>query len=168
MLDRAIGIAGLSLAFIFGILQYYLPQLPMWASAAGIGVGIFLLGVSLGHLWIGRASQPKKIAERALLRLHVYADHRVADALASENIFRWYQLRQAIVVTSPDGTEKTAFPSTILFVTFEPEVRITTLKVQSPDITLPPHEVKEFNQRFAIVVFMGELSTGTVEVSVQP
>lgn len=168
MFDRAIGIAGLSLAFIFGILQYYLPQLPMWASAAGVGVGIFLLGLSLGHLLMSRTDQPKKVVERALLRLHVYADHRVADALFSENIFRWYQLRQAIVATSPDGTKKTVFPSTTLFVTFEPKVRISTLKVKSPDITLPPHEVKEFNQRFAIVVFMDELPTGTLEVSVQP
>lgn len=170
MLDRAIGIAGLSLAFLFGVLQFYLPQLPFWASAGGIGVGVFLLGVSLGHLWVNRESQSQKpkVADHALLRLHLYADHRVPDALTAENIFRWYHLRQGIVTVMPDGVEKAAFPITTLFVTFEPEVRVSTLKVRSPDIVLPAHEVKAFNQRFAIIVFMGELTAGTLEVSVQP
>ena len=170
MLDRAIGIAGLSLAFLFGVLQYYLPQLPFWASAGGLGVGVFLLGVSLGHIWVSRGVQrgKPKVVDRALLRLHVYADHRVPDALTAENIFRWYHLRQGIVTITPDGKETAAFPMTTLFVTFEPEVRVSTLKVQSPDIALPAHEVKEFNQRFAIIAFMGELTAGTLEVSVQP
>lgn len=170
MLDRAIGIAGLSLAFLFGVLQYYLPQLPFWASAGGLGLGVFLLGVSLGHLWVNSETQraKPKVVDRALLRLHVYADHRVPDALTAENIFRWYHLRQGIVTVTPDGKEQVSFPMTTLFVTFEPEVRVSTLKVQSPDIALPAHEVKEFNQRFAIIAFMGELTAGTLEVSVQP
>lgn len=170
MLDRAIGIAGLSLTCLFGVLQYYLPQLPIWASAGGLGVGVFLLGISVGHFWVNRETKPSppKLVDRALLRLHLFADHRVPDVLVAENIFRWYHLRQAIVTTGPDGAQTTAFPITTLFVSFELEVRISTLKVRSPDIALPSHEVKEFNQRFAIIVFMGELPTGTLEVSVQP
>lgn len=122
------------------------------------------------HLWVNRETQriKPKFVDRALLRLHVYSDHRLPDALTAENIFRWYHLRQGIVTVTPNGKKQAAFPMTTLFVTFEPEVRVSTLKVQSPDIALPAHEVKEFNQRFAIITFMGELTAGTLVVSVQP
>jgi hypothetical protein len=55
-----------------------------------------------------------------------------------------------------------------LFVTFAPEVRIASLKVRSPDIRLPRHEVKEFNQQFAIIVFFEKLGEGTLEAIVEP
>ena len=74
MVDRAIGLAGIALAFIFGILQYYLPQLPAQSSASGIGFGVFLLGASIGLVSSGgrtKATAPT-IVDRALLRLHVY------------------------------------------------------------------------------------------------
>ncbi len=59
------------------------------------------------------------------------------------------------------------FPFTTVFISFEPEVEISTLKVRSPNIALPTHEVKEFNQRFAIVVFVGPVAEGTLEFEVQ-
>jgi hypothetical protein len=170
MIDRAIGLTGMALGLVFGILQYYVPQLPAWFSASGIGAGVFLLGLSVGLV---ASSSPKKhpaptTVDKATLRLHVYADHRVPDSIHSENIFRWYYLRQAVVAVGPNGEHAPAYLSTTLFVSFEPEVRISTLKVRSPNLTLPLHEVKEFNQRFAIIVFAGPLAEGTLEVSVQP
>jgi len=169
MLDRSIGVAGLSLAFLFGVLQYYVPQFPAWAAYAGIIIGTFLLGVSaallLGHRTAVKKTQRSKTA---LLRLHVYADQRVPDALKTESIFRWYHLRQALINIEPDGKQTIMFPTTTVFISFEPEVEISTLKVRSPNIALPTHEVKEFNQRFAIVVFAGPISEGTLEFEVQP
>lgn len=55
-----------------------------------------------------------------------------------------------------------------LFMTFDPEVRISTLSVRSPDMKLPRHEVKEFNQKFAIIVFSEKLPEGTLEIRVEP
>lgn len=169
MIDRSIGIAGLSFAFLFGVLQYYVPQFPTWAAYVGVMIGTFLLGVSAALLIGHRSSKPRgHRAKTAVLRLHVYADQRVPDALKTENIFRWYHLRQALLNVAPDGTQSVLFPITTVFITFEPEVEISTLKVRSPNIALPTHEVKEFNQRFAIIVFAGPVSEGTLEFEVQP
>jgi len=170
MVDRAIGVAGIALAVIFGILQYYLPKIPAWLSASGIGVGVFLLGLSVGLVAVGGRKKPlaQMAVDRAKLRLHVYADHRVPDSLHAENIFRWYYLRQVLYTINITGEQASTCLSTTLFVSFEPEVRITSLKVRSPDIVLPPHEVKEFNQRFAIIVFGGQVGEGTLEFEVQP
>lgn len=134
------------------------------------GQGMYALGGFVAWLgwWIFEPTQARAIVDKARLRLHVYADNRVPEALAAENIFRWYYLRHVIVTMSPAGEKTSAFPLTTLFVTFEPEVRISTLKVQSPDIALPAHEVKEFNQRYAIIAFMGGLTAGTLEVSIDP
>ncbi len=169
MIDPSIGIAGLALALLFGVLQYYVPQFPSWAAYAGGLVGVFLLGASAGLLMTHKGSARKLAPARsALLRLHVYADHRVPEVMQWENIFRWYYLRQSLVTLGSDGTQTAVFPTTTLFVTFEPEVQILTLKVRSPNLTLPSHEVKEFNQRFAIIVFAGNLNEGTLEIAVQP
>lgn len=170
MIDRAIGVAGIALSLIFGILQYYLPQLPAWLSASGIGLGVFLLGLSVGLVASGARKKPlmPATADRAKLRLHVYADHRVPDKLHAENIFRWYYLRQAVVPINAAGEKASTHLWTTFFVSFEPEVRISSLKVRSPDVALPPHEVKEFNQRYAIIVFNGQVGEGTLEFEVQP
>lgn len=55
-----------------------------------------------------------------------------------------------------DGKEHAAFPMTPLFLTFEPEARVSTFKMESPDIVLPAREVREFDQRFALIAFMGD------------
>jgi hypothetical protein len=169
MLDRGIGIAGLALGLIFGVLQYFLPQLPTWIPITGIGAGVFLLGLSVGLVVsdrrnIGTIREP---ADRATLRLHVYGDNRTPDRITAENIFRWYYLKSMLVVVSTNGEQRVAALYT-LFITFDPEVRITTLQVRSPDIQLPPHEVKEFNQRYAIITFSGDIPEGTLEVAVIP
>ena len=165
MLDRSIGVAGLSLALLFGVLQYYLPQFPPWAAYAGVLGGVFLLGMSAALLLAHRGQcKTTKPVKTALLRLHIHADQRMPELLQSENVFRWFFLRQAIATTTPDGAHSTVFPITTVFVTFEPEVVISTFRVRSPNLQLPSHEVKEFNQRFAIIVFGGELGDGTLEL----
>jgi len=55
-----------------------------------------------------------------------------------------------------------------LFISFETDTIVSTFKVRSPDIQLPTYEVKEFNQRFAIVVFSNNVPAGTLEIIVSP
>ena len=167
MFDRAIGIAGLAIGIIFGLFPYLAPDVPRWVALGGIGVGILLLGISVGLIF-GRGSRHRRhTVDKALLRLHVYGDNRFPDRLAAENIFRWYYLGLMITAAAPDGTtQKMIFPT--FFVSFEPDVKITTLQVRSPDMTLPPHEVKEFNQRYAIITFTGNIAEGTLEFTVSP
>ncbi|QDZ40413.1 hypothetical protein FRE64_10865 [Euhalothece natronophila Z-M001] len=168
MIDRGIGVAGIGLALIFGATQYFEVSLPAWISPTGVGLGIFMLGASVGLVWSGRSRGTEKAApaERALLRLHIFADNHVPERLADENIFRWYYLSHILVMERSDGAQKAVELPTI-FVTFEPEVRITTLKVRSPDMRLPRHEVKEFNQKFAIIVFSERPPEGTLEIRVE-
>ena len=53
-----------------------------------------------------------------------------------------------------------------LFVSFEDVVVIHTLTDRSPDMQLPIYEVKEFNQRYAIIQFMDNVPAGTLEIEV--
>jgi hypothetical protein len=68
---------------------------------------------------------------------------------------------------SPGGEKRIASLAT-LFVSFENDVAINTLVVRSPDMRLPIYEVKEFNQRYAIIVFSDEVPAGTLEVEATP
>ena len=167
MIDRGIGIAGIALALILFVLQYYFPRLPKWLIYLGIGCGIFLLGLSLGlivadHRNINAVQKPY---ERASLKLHIYGDDRVPERISAENIFRWYLLKSKAVLID-NGAGKDIPITSTLFISFDKDVEIRTLHVGSPDVQLPLHEVKEFNQRYAIVVFMGNIPAGTLEIAV--
>ena len=54
-----------------------------------------------------------------------------------------------------------------LFINFDRPVNVGTLSVNSPDMALPMHEVKEFNNRFAIIVFNAALPSGTLNISIK-
>jgi hypothetical protein len=95
--DRGIGLAGIALSVIFGALQFFQPQVPIWVSILGIVVGVFMLGISLGVIWSGRKIQKTvKPVDNALLRLHIYRDNRTPERLDAKNIFRWYFLSHII------------------------------------------------------------------------
>lgn len=165
MIDRAIGIVGVALAVLIPILQNYFPQFPIWISVAGFVLGIMLIGLSLGLVIAGGLRSKRTIAKTASLRLHVYGDSRTPERISADNIFRWYFLHTAIGEIGPAGPTHIGVLST-LFVSFDCDVVISTLRVSSPDIQLPNHEVKEFNQRYAIIVFSGAFPRGTLEINV--
>ena len=167
MIDRALGVAGLALAFVFGVVQYFLPQLPGWVSAVGIGVGIFLLGISAGLIMVRKHPATATPVEKAVLRLHIYPDYRTPERIFAEHVFRWYYLKNDIMGLDTTGQATKMGTLVTLFVTFEPEVKVSTLKVRSPDVRLPPHEVKDFNQKYAIIAFHGEIPEGTLEIAVE-
>ncbi len=169
MIDRAIGIAGIALGLVFAVLQYFLPTLPNWFMFGGLGTGVLLFGVSIGIVLADRRQAKLKApVNRAVLRLRVYADTRLPERVHYENIFRWYYFPGTFYIRSQAGETLASVAITTLFVSFEPEVKISTLKVRILDGKLPSHEVKEFNQRFAIIAFMGEAPEGTLEVLVEP
>jgi hypothetical protein len=167
MIDRAIGILGIAIALITLVVQSYFPTWPTWTPWVIFGVGVFLSGLSLGLLASGGLSRTPKRAKRAALKLHIFGDHRAPERIDHENIFRWYYLQNALMAIGPSGPEKVAGIAT-LYISFDPEVDITTLRVRSPDMALPVYEVKEFNQRYAIITFSDNVPTGTLEVVVAP
>jgi hypothetical protein len=165
MLDRAIGILGLAIGILSVATQYIFPKLPSWVPLWGYAIGILLVGFSLGLISAGGIRHKRIIAKTALLRLHVFGDHRTPDRLACENIFRWYYLQMAVHGVSTSGVARIG-SFTTLFISFENDVLISTIRVRSPDMQLPVYEVKEFNQRYAIIVFSDNIPAGTLEVSV--
>lgn len=165
MIDRAIGIVGIALAIVTPILQYYFPKLPSWALPTGISIGAFLLGLSVGLIAAGGLRRKRSVVKIASLRLHIFGDHRTPERLSFENIFRWFYLQTAINGVGPSGITRIGILAT-LFVAFENDVVISTLNVRSPDMQLPTYEVKEFNQRYAIIVFSDNVPAGTLEVKV--
>lgn len=168
MIDRAIGVAGIALALVITVLQYFVPELPAWVLPAGLALGALLLGVSLGLLLAGGLRQGgRPRAKTARLRLHVFGDQRTPERLESDNVFRWYYLHHILIVADAEGTERVRTVDT-LFVSFEDDVPVTSCRVRSPDARLPLSEVKEFNPRFAIIAFAGEVPSGTLEILVSP
>ncbi len=167
MIDRALGILGIALGVITAALQYYFPQLPKWAPLTGFGIGILLVGLSVGLVLAGGLRHKRPIAQTASLRFHIFGDHRTPERLAFENIFRWFYLQTAIDGVGPSSVTRIGTLAT-LFVSFENDVVISTIKVRSPDMQLPVYEVKEFNQRYAIIVFSDNVPAGTLEVIVAP
>jgi hypothetical protein len=143
---------------------------PVWAAVAG-APGYLIFTLALVALASSLVIIPKLSAllrgtnNSAHLRLHIHADERDPTQLLAENIFRFYQLRNFLLAPLSGGGMAQGAP-VIVFVAFQNDVRITTLEVSSPDMVLPAHEVKEYNQRFAIVSFMGELPGGTLELRV--
>lgn len=57
----------------------------------------------------------------------MYGDNRTPDRIAEENIFRWYYLKNVIVMLEPAGQQQSEAVSATLFVTFQPEVKISTI-----------------------------------------
>ena len=167
MIDRALGIIGLALTLLSGVLQHYFPNLPTWVLPLGYGAGVLLLGISFGLLAAGGLKRKRQVRPRASLRLHIFGDHRAPNRLAQENIFRWYYLQMAVNGIGPQGQQRVATWAT-LFVTFEDDVTIHSLNVRSPDMQLPVYEVKDFNQRYAIIVFSDNVPAGTLEIEVSP
>ena len=88
--------------------------------------------------------------------------------LGANNIWRWYYLRM-IMISIEQGTGRTHRNAiSQIFITFETPVRVGTLEIGSPDFQLPRHEVKEFTNRYAIIVFSSELPAGTLDITVRP
>jgi hypothetical protein len=125
-----------------------------------------LIGRELG--WLGLRERVTTIsADTASLRLHIYADERMPQRLGYENVWRWYFLKQLVTAVDPNTRQEyTATVTCVLFLTFDIPVKIGTLEVSSIDIKLPRHEVKDFNPRSAVIVFLAELPAGTLDIRV--
>lgn len=167
MSDRAFGILGIALTLVMAVIQYSFPSIPNWVPAIVFGIGVLLVGVAVGMTVRARNKKAKPVPV-ANLRLHMFGDHRTPSHIASENIFRWYYLYYQVGgLDRKKGVVKIGAAVT-LYVSFENDVQISTLVVSSPDMHLPLYEVKEFNQRFAIIFFSETVPAGTLEIHLSP
>lgn len=100
-----------------------------------------------------------KYKNSAEIKFHFYGDSRTPDVISNRNIWRCYNLFNIF------NKEQQTLLFTTIFISFDKPVLIGTLKVTSPDITLPIYEVKEYNNIFATIVFKGCLPSGTLVIS---
>jgi hypothetical protein len=165
MLDRVIALVSLGVTIISWFSPSLWPQIPGWVAQLGVYFGVLLLGVAIGIFVVKHTTKNTgELTDSAAFKLHSYGDNRTPQCISSNNIWRWYYLRNRIsVINTSDGSMSVSMVS-ILFITFERPVKISTLHVSSPDVTLPNYEVKEFNNRFAIIVFSDEIPAGTLDI----
>jgi hypothetical protein len=106
------------------------------------------------------------VIRESTLELRTYGAGRTPTGVVTENIWRWYTLNTVAQVppNSNVTTQATQHIFTTLFVTFDEHSETRNLAVASPDMTLPTYEVKDLNQKSAIIVFHGSLGPGTLTV----
>jgi hypothetical protein len=112
-------------------------------------------------------AKPGPIVDRASLRLHVYGDTRLPDRLSATNVWRWFYLNDVLGMMKQDGTKDREIVTSKLFISFDQPVGVGTMTVRS-DKPLSHYEVKEFNNRFAIVVFGEALPECNIDIEVNP
>jgi hypothetical protein len=112
-------------------------------------------------------AKPGSLVDRAALRLHIYGDTRLPDRLASTNVWRWFYLNDVLVMMKQDGAKDQKIVTSKLFISFDQPVSVGTMTVRS-DKPLSHYEVKEFNNRFAIIVFGDSLPECNVDIEVNP
>jgi hypothetical protein len=107
-----------------------------------------------------------ELLSTADLVLQTYGDERSPTRLSYDNIWRWYYLRMIMIGIEKDTGKEHRNAVASLYVNFDKPVMVGTLEVSAHGFTLPRYEVKEFTNRYAIVVFSQELPEGTVRVRV--
>ncbi|MFO9403474.1 hypothetical protein SDB56_10060 [Legionella pneumophila serogroup 1] len=157
------GMIGIAISIISVVIPIVWPAIPTWVGVLGLILGVFLIGIAVGLFFNKRKPN---LALRAELTFHFYGDTRNPKLLSSENLWRWYLLRNCFVTVDNQGiTHKITISN--LYITFDTPVKIGTVEVNSPDSKLPAYEVKEYNNRFVIIVFQDELTSGTLNITVK-
>jgi len=141
-------------------------------------LGVLVLAATV---YIVNLFRPNRgLSTRAELRLRCHGTALAPTKLSETNIWRWYILTMVERVMAagagahgvsfgPIGAGGTALAPIqhTLFVTFNKPVAVGTLEITSPDMALPLHEVKEFTNRFAIIVFDQGLPAGTLVITLK-
>lgn len=133
-------------------LKSFVPDLmesPAWMFAPMTCV---LLGtlILVGHGINKKEAPPPALAESFELHLRFFGDNRPPLMISEKNVWRWYSLRNVFTVMTPDGkAQETAI--TNIFIAFDKPLWAGVARVSSNDYVVSRHEIKEFNQKFAIV-----------------
>jgi hypothetical protein len=130
---------------------------PFWAFAPLaliILATVILIGREIG--WIG-----PKLEDIAELHLRYYQGHPIPTAVSYKNIWRWFSLQNNLYVHTPLGLMTGS--NTNIFIAFEKPVKVGTLILSSADYVMPKYEVKEFNNRFAVIT-IDETPAGVLDI----
>lgn len=147
-----------------------------WIASGSIVVLVFMLFSFFAYRKVAierdayklNAGKISSLVNTAMLRLQMYGDERIPTEIAVDNIWRWYYLKTKFLAqTKENGDIQEIAAMTTLFVSFDEPLKVGTLEVHSPDFKLPTYEVKEFNSKFAIIVFSKTLPMGIIELTIR-
>jgi hypothetical protein len=110
----------------------------------------------------------EEFADTASLSLQMYSGERTPTRLAYDNIWRWYYLRTIMVAIEKETEKEHRNEVSNLFISFDKPVKVGTLEISSEGFVLPSYEVKEFTNRYAIIVFSKQIPEGVLCLRVHP
>jgi len=101
---------------------------------------------------------------RSELRLLIQREEQTPSSIFYMNISKWCLFDQNFTRIDKEISRNHGGGPVCLFLLFDQPTRGEVLDVTS-DAVLPRYEVKEFNDRFAIVAFAEPLPAGTLEIT---
>src|SRR5262249_11109043 len=101
--------------------------------------------------------------DRSELRLVIDNEKKAPTSVFYMNVSKWCLLGQNFIRIDkePDGDHDHG--PVCLFILFDQPTKDEVLNVTS-DSVLPRYDIKEFNDRFAIIAFAGPIPIGTLEI----
>jgi hypothetical protein len=177
MIDRAIGIAGLALAIIFGAWSMApegWPKMPSWASLAGVIFGVLLIGIAVGMFVSDQNGAPPSLEPSIIesgLFLQFTDNTSIPVAKYIKNIKFWYALYiQSIIVDTKDknGISLGGFsvpPRWNVFIIFDKPPIIKQLLATCNGPNKPKCNVATANSAYAIVTIEGDVTDANIDVS---
>jgi hypothetical protein len=101
--------------------------------------------------------------DRSELRLVIDNEKQAPTTVFYMNISKWCLLGQNFTRIDKEAYSDHDLGPVCLFILFDQPTKDELLNVTS-DSRLPRYDIKEFNDRFAIIAFAGPIPTGTLEI----
>ena len=138
-------------------------QTSISSAAGGVAVGRDQITTQNNYSIAQPAVQ--EFAKSFDLQLETFGDQRAPGQLSLDNVWRWYFLRTILQVFLKTGETVQAEGQT-LFIVFDKPVLTSHIAVSAIGFDLPAYEVKEFTNRYAIIVFFGskQLPKGSLRI----
>jgi hypothetical protein len=130
------------------------------ASAASMTV-LFLLGGLASVWWLGiwTVGTPTIGPRTTSLRLQFNAGNNLPDQIDQQNIWRWYALPIGLDAADKSGkTVARVGRPWVIYVQFDKPTTVRGFKIDAGGAKLPPHEVKDYSPRHAVLVFADDLA----------
>ena len=116
----------------------------------------------LGQLTAGEHSYR---VDRSELRLVIDSEKQIPTTAFYMNVSKWCMLGQDFTRIDKEADRDHGRGPVCLFILFDQPTKDEVLNVTS-DSVLPRYDIKEFNDRFAIIAFAGPIPVGTLEIIV--
>jgi hypothetical protein len=175
LLDRYIGIAGLILGLLSLIAPYRWPKVPQAYTTAGLYLAILLVGLAVGSFISTKfGGQGKEPAKDVSLFLQFSDDHTVPKEVRNTNVKSWYALyTQSIYVDALDVHNQKVGgfgvpPRWSIFILFSQPVEYRQMLASCAGPETMKCTVQYSGRDYAIVTIEGNVTKGTLDVSVTP